>query len=236
MADPPRGVHQHRRSRAPCAPLDAAIAVGHVANMVSGRPLLRALKDSTSGLHRRAEQHVRILDRDATVGDYARYLRAMHGFHAPIERALAGDPVLEAAGFAAAQRRKTPLLAHDLQQVDACGSAPPCCGALPASDSVAHRIGIAYVIEGSTLGGKYILAHLPPALAPLRGTATAFLEGYGPETGARWRRFGDLAGELVASPAHEADAVAAARDTFERLIAWLARFEPRDERRTAEAS
>lgn len=177
--------------------------------MPPGRSLLRALKDGTAALHRRAEAYVRILDRDATVEDYARYLRAMHGFHAPIEAALAGCAALEAAGFAAALRRKAPLLAKDLQRVDPCGSAPACCSALPASDSVARRIGIAYVIEGSTLGGKYILAHLPQALAPLRGTATAFLEGYGADTGDRWRGFGEIAARL--GDGSEAEVVAGAR-------------------------
>lgn len=207
--------------------------------MSRARSVLRALKDSTQALHRCAEQYVRILDHDATVGDYARYLRAMYGFHAPIETALAGDLTLEAAGFAATQRRKSPLLVRDLHRIDPCGPVPPCCTALPASGSVSRRIGIAYVIEGSTLGGKYILAHLPPVLAALRGTATAFLEGYGAQTAARWRGFAEIAAQLLAAepaPDAEAEAVAGARDTFERLIAWLARFEQPDARRLAEAS
>lgn len=198
--------------------------------------VLRALKESTQALHRRAEQYVRILDHDATIDDYARYLRAMYGFHAPIENALAADGALEEAGFAAALRRKTPLLAQDLCRLDPCGPAPPCCFALPVSDSVARRIGIAYVIEGSTLGGKYILAHLPPELAALRGTATAFLEGYGAETGARWRRFAEIAARLITTAGAETEAIAGACDTFGRLIAWLARFERRDPRRARAAS
>jgi heme oxygenase len=181
-------------------------ALATVGAMPPGRSLLRALKDGTAALHHRAEAYVRILDRDATVEDYARHLRAMHGFHAPIEAAPARCAALEAAGCAAALRRKTPLLAHDLPRVDPCGSAPPCCSALPASDSVARRFGIAYVIEGSTLGGKYILAHLPPALAPLRGTATAFLEGYGADpatagaVSARSRRGWAMAPRPTSSP------------------------------------
>lgn len=203
--------------------------------MASNRSVLRALKHTTYALHRRAEQYVRILDRDATVCDYARYLCAMYGFHAPIENTLATDDALEAAGFAAALRRKTPLLAQDLRSLDAscdrpCDHAAVCCRALPVSDSLARRLGIAYVIEGSTLGGKYILAHLPPGLAGLRGTATSFLEGYGAETGARWRGFGEIAARLIAAdpvPGAEAEAIAGACDTFERLIAWLAQFERR---------
>lgn len=207
--------------------------------MPPGRPLFRALKDGTRTLHQLAEQYVRILDRDATVADYTRFLQAMHGFHAPIEAILARDPALDAAGFDARARRKSPLLARDLHQLDPRGPAPPCCPALPASDSVAHHIGIAYVTEGSTLGGKYILAHLPPQLAVLRGTATAFLEAYGAETGARWRSFTALATQLIeTAPTRGAvdQAVAAACETFTCLIAWLAQFERRDIARVAQAS
>jgi heme oxygenase len=86
------------------------------------------------------------------------------------------------------------------------------------------------VLEGSTLGGRYILAKLPPALAPLRGRATAFLEGYGAETGARWRAFGEIALRAIGSAADvdaaEDEAVAGACETFARLIDWLALHEP----------
>ena len=164
-----------------------------------------------------------ILDGDATVDDYARYLQSMLGFHAPLEAIFAGDAALEAAGFAAASRRKSHLLIQDLHSVAPCAAAPPHCSALPATTMLTHRIGVAYVIEGSTLGGKFILARLPPALASLRGTATAFLEGYGAETGARWRSFGALVDRVIDTAAAEAEVIAGARDTFARLITWLAR-------------
>jgi heme oxygenase (biliverdin-IX-beta and delta-forming) len=128
-------------------------------------PVHRAVNDATRTLHRRAEQHVRILDPDAWVDDHARYLRAMYGFHAPIEHALAADTALEAAGFAAAQRWNSPWLIQDLRRLDPCSPDPPCCDALPPGGSVARRIGISCVIERSTLGGKYVLAHLIAWLA-----------------------------------------------------------------------
>lgn len=192
--------------------------------MVPGRQPLRALKDQTRDLHLEAERHVHILEPDAALDDYARYLRAMLGFHTPIEELFASDAALAAAGFAAASRRKRQWLERDLAIVEPCGTATARCGALPSSVTFARRIGIAYVIEGSTLGGKFILARLPPRLAALRGTATAFLEGYGADTGARWRSFGALVEREVATPEAEAEAIAGARDTFVRLIDWLALF------------
>jgi heme oxygenase len=197
--------------------------------MTPGRSVLRALKDHTRDLHRDAERHVRILDADATVDDYARYLVAMHGFHAPAEDIFARDPALAALGFTASERRKTPLLIADLAAITAlrpdtlCASATRQCARLPTSTSWGERLGMAYVVEGSTLGGKFILAHLPPALAALRGTATAFLDGYGAATAARWRGFVAIVDHAVRDAASEDAIVRGARATFASLIAWLAR-------------
>lgn len=178
---------------------------------------------------------MRILDRDATVDDYARYLIAMHGFHAPLEAAFARDHALEHAGFAAATRRRSPLIHRDLSALatPSAGDTLPHCAGMPVRHSLAHQIGIAYVVEGSTLGGKYILSRLPPALAGLRGTATAFLEGYGSQTAARWRAFAGVVERVVERPDDEAAAVAGARAAFACLIDWLAGFEVPDAARVA---
>lgn len=204
--------------------------------MLAGRQPLRALKDQTQDLHERAEQYVRILDRHATVEDYRRYLVAMRGFHAPIEACFADDSALEAVGFEANTRQKTHLLTRDLLHISPCAEATPRCGALPKTHTLSRRLGVAYVIEGSTLGGKFILARLPPALAPLRGTATHFLEGYGAATGERWRSFGGVVERAITTTEEITEAVAGARDAFSRMIDWLARFEQPDPARVAEAS
>jgi heme oxygenase (biliverdin-IX-beta and delta-forming) len=201
------------------------------------RPVLRALKEGTADLHEEAERYVRILDRDAGIADYVRYLRAMYGFHAPVETMLARDPDLAHTTFGAAARcRKATWMRADLHALAITG-APDVCTDLPRAGNLARALGIAYVLEGSTLGGRFILAKLPPPLAALRGTATRYLDGYGPETGALWRAFGDLVGCSIATPRDEVAAVHAARETFARLTAWLARFEERRAQlRFAEAS
>ena len=165
---------------------------------------------------------MRILDADATLTDYRRYLAAMFGFHAPIEAVFAVHDGLRAAGFEAARRRKSPLLVDDLQALGDDPRVLPPCAALPGTTTLPRALGVAYVIEGSTLGGRYILAKLPPSLVHLRDRATAFLAGYGLETGARWRAFAAIVTRVLVTPADEREAVAGARDTFGRLIDWLA--------------
>ena len=180
---------------------------------------LRRFKDETRDLHELAETHVRILDANATVNDYRLYLRAMYGFHAPIEEMFVGDSDLAEHGFGAPLRRKAPLLLGDLRALG--DHVPPIwCTVLPDSSSLARRLGIAYVLEGSTLGGRFILAHMPAQLA---GVPTAFLQGYGPSTGASWKAYAAIAERLLATRVLLDDAIAGARDTFECLIEWLAR-------------
>jgi heme oxygenase len=180
--------------------------------------LLRRFKDDTRELHLLAEHQVRILDADATVTDYRDYLRAMYGFHAPIEEIFSADTILDGHGFTAHARRKAPLLLRDLRALGLY-TPPVWCTALPDASTLARRLGIAYVLEGSTLGGRYILSKLPSSMGEV---PIAFLAGYGHATGPNWKRFAAIAERLLVTRAAEDDAVRAAQETFERLIDWLA--------------
>lgn len=183
-------------------------------------PALRDLKHATQAHHAEAERHVQILDATACVATYERYLRRMLGFHAPMEDRLAGHAGLDALGFDAPARRKQDLLRQDLATL---GSVAPevSCRALPDVADLADAIGAAYVLEGSTLGGRFILSRLPARLRHLAGVATAFLEGYGAATGAMWRRFATIAHTGLADPGARARAIASAQATFGALTAWL---------------
>ena len=175
---------------------------------------LKRLKSGTLDLHREAERHVRILDPDATASTYECYLTRMYGFHAALEAAFAAHHGLAVAGFDAAGRRKQHLLAADLATFGV-GVASLPRSPEPPLLTLDHALGAAYVIEGSTLGGAFILSRLQPEIC---AGATAFLGGYRKETGPMWRRFG----AIVEAAAHDLDQlVVAARATFTSLIEWL---------------
>jgi heme oxygenase len=172
---------------------------------------VRSLRDATLDLHAVAERHVRILDDDATVATYVRFLDRMHGVHAATEAAFAGHAELAAAGFDAAARLKSPLLCADLARLGAVPSDARC--AIPAVSGLARGLGAAYVVEGSTLGGAFVRSRLKLADVP-----TAFLAGYGAQTGPMWKRFAAIC-ETARTDADEA--IAAARAMFVALIDWL---------------
>jgi heme oxygenase len=180
--------------------------------------VLQRLKEATADLHLEAEKHVHILEPDARRSEYVRYLRAMHGFHTPLERMFLENRELAEAGFDAEGRcRKANWMRGDLRSVGDCADLHACEN-VPEAKTLSSAIGVAYVIEGSTLGGRFILSKLPAALAPLRGNATRYLEGYGGETGARWRAFAAL---VERSSVDVAVAESAACETFGKLIDWL---------------
>jgi heme oxygenase len=75
----------------------------------------------------------------------------------------------------------------------------------PAPESQAEALGMLYVLEGSTLGGRLILRTLKD-----RGVddpRLAFLDPYGPETGVRWRSFQSV---LARETSHDEKLVAQA--------------------------
>lgn len=184
-------------------------------------PALGHLREATAALHREAERHVRILDPDATDATYVRYLARMYGVHAAIEDAFAASGPLADAGFDATARRKRDWLARDLAHFGVVASQLPRCQALPALPDLAAAVGAAYVIEGSTLGGAFIVARMRPRLGHLLAVASAFLTGHGAATGPMWRAFVALAERALDDEPRRAAAAAAARATFTTLIAWL---------------
>lgn len=192
----------------------------------ASRALLRHLREATEDLHAAAERRVRILDEEATTATYARYLTRMLGFQAPVEDALAEHGALARLGFDAPARRKQDWLTSDLRVLGIDPASVARCPRAPVFADTASALGVAYVLEGATLGGRFILAHAPGPLARLRGTATRFFEGYREETGAMWRRFG-LVATLAIRDGHEeeepaiARAIAGARVTFAELAIWL---------------
>jgi heme oxygenase (biliverdin-IX-beta and delta-forming) len=190
--------------------------------------IMRRMRDETADLHHEAERHVRILDPDASDATYRRYLGRMLGFHAPMEDRFARHRELAAIGFDAPARRKQHLLRADLAALGPAELDPgtaarplPVAADLPAIDDLASALGAAYVLEGSTLGGAFILSRMRARFAHLIGVATQFLDGYRGATGAMWRDFTALAERHLAGEPAAGAAVAAARATFEKLTAWL---------------
>lgn len=158
------------------------------------------------------------LDELATPACYAAALRALHGFHAAWEPAIWRLPGLAEAGIDGG-RRKLPLLEADLRAlgIEPCGPAPE--ARIPGA---AQALGALYVLEGATLGGRIIYRRVADALGVTPERGAAYFQGYGEDTGARWKAFGSAATRFADETGEGARVVEGAVACFAALEAWLA--------------
>lgn len=180
----------------------------------SPSPELRfALKAGTRSAHERLDAHASRLD----LSDRADYLAFLcwHGTLVPeLEAHLAGNGIAEVVADWP-ERRRTAALAADLAALGASGG-PRTDIVLPATRPA--LVGIAYVLEGSRLGGAMLVRAVAPAL---RGVATAYLDhgaGHG-----LWPRFVATINALDFTPADTEAAIGAANGTFALFAAGFAR-------------
>lgn len=87
---------------------------------------------------------------------------------------------------------------------------------VPSGDAAWHW-GVAYVVEGSQLGGAVLYKRLAAALAP---HPLAYLRGAG-APGPRWQQFLAALRTAVTTPAQVEQACTGARQAFDSLIALL---------------
>lgn len=182
--------------------------------------VLAALRQATASRHERLDRGLPLSSTDATLADYAHHLCLLRDWLAPMESWLDAyaDGPQGPAGIPAAPHLA--LIEADLAEPSLPGH--PCnarARAAPWPDcaSAAYRWGVAYVVEGSQLGGAVLYKRLAGPLAPhplryLRGAGDG---GPGP----RWRAFMEALRAGVHGEAEVAEACAGACDAFDRILA-----------------
>lgn len=181
--------------------------------------VLTALRAHTAASHQRLEDLVRIEERIGDADQYRRLLELFLGFYEPLEERL--ESLRGWEGIDLSARRKAPWLARDLAALGSSEqeirSLPRCCR-LPALETIEQGYGCAYVLEGSTLGGRHISAMLQATAVPEE--ARTFFHSYGDEVGLKWREF-IAALEAFAEGRDQAATVETAGETFECMSAWI---------------
>lgn len=155
-------------------------------------------------------------------GSYQRLLEDFLGFFEPLESRLQDFGGWEEKGFRWSERAKVAMLRADLRELGSPAEmidSLPRCDYLPRPENLAEAFGCAYVLEGSTLGGRHIMGVLAKSDVPLH--ARHYFSSYGEAVGTRWREFCAMLSEF---PDNEADAMTPlAVETFNHLSAWLSR-------------
>lgn len=183
------------------------------------RDILARLAHETAAEHAAIESATGIMRPDIGLPDYRAYLQRTYGFYLPVERGLGRLGVWPALELDASARVKLPLLASDLVALGQDPDALAVCPAPPEFATLAEALGCAYVLEGSTLGGRVISRHVQTRLGP--HVPHRFLDAYGANTGDRWQGFRAALRCFADTREVENRIIAGARQTFEAFTRWL---------------
>jgi heme oxygenase (biliverdin-IX-beta and delta-forming) len=146
------------------------------------------LKRETAAAHRSLEAYIEARHLLTSGAGYVAFLRASYAFQAEAEQALtrsgAADIIPDWH-----LRQRAHIARRDLEVLDAFAEREPTpCGRLKDVSNPAGVLGVAYVIEGATLGGAVVLRAVAPlGVSPDRGGA--FLMSYGRDRATMWQSF-----------------------------------------------
>lgn len=181
---------------------------------------LAGLRSATAAAHGDLDAALDVLDRPWDTAVHRRWLELTWGLLAPLERALAGQARRDPGALDVAGRVRADLALDDLRAL----AVPegelarlPECPDVPAVPDRAAALGVRYVLDGSTLGGRLIARTVVEAGVP--AAATTSLTGR-EGTGRRWRE--TTAAVDAAGPDALPGMTAAALATFAAYRAWLA--------------
>jgi heme oxygenase (biliverdin-IX-beta and delta-forming) len=153
--------------------------------------------------------------------DYGAFLVRLYGYYFALECVL--NPYLENSAIDDyPSRRKSHRLVDDLKRINEEHHPIELCNSLPEVESFHAALGVLYVLEGSTLGGKIIASIISSRLGSTDGFS--FFLSYGNGTAEMWSRFRS---HLQKPYTHEQqeEIVRSATVTFSTFKNWLAKDE-----------
>jgi heme oxygenase len=189
--------------------------------MSTGRPeIVDRLREATRDLHEQTEDVAAVVQ--GGMDRYRWFVARQYGFAAPLEPRLAAAPGIAATGLDLERRRRAHLFAADLLHLGVHPGMLRRCEALPRVDSAARALGALYVLEGATLGGAFLLAHLGRTLGISAAAGGSGLAPYGHALREMWVAYADaLDGFVRARPEAAPEVIDAARETFARMLGWM---------------
>jgi len=176
---------------------------------------LEAIRLYTRGLHDRVEASVDLKSCLTSRVSYAALLSRYLALYDPFENLLASLTGRSAALAATLNRPKAHLLRLDLQTLNHEASQPSTPPPFPNLNHPDSLLGALYVVEGSSLGGRYIAREVLQTLALDATSGAAFFSGDGEATGTLWKRFTETLNQEVADPALAATSACAMFKAFE---------------------
>lgn len=183
----------------------------------------KRLRQETAESHQKLEDNPlskAILTPSVSIEDYQSYLAALFGVTIACEDQI--FPAISHVIPDLADRYKSRLIINDLL---ATGLTEAEIDALPVHrfefSSIAEALGIMYVLEGSTLGGKILYRHIHEVLGLIPENGASYFWGYGAQTGNLWKSFISALTQFVDLHEERDQVIASAKNTFTIIDNWL---------------
>lgn len=175
--------------------------------MISAR-----IKEITKEAHQQLEKKVVLkIKAISSPADYAAFLKYFYAYFNAVEKAVA--PYVATILSDYDKRRNASYLKADIEALGYTTDELPEAQA-PHITNGAEAMGALYVLEGSIMGGPYIVQMLQK-----RGIEKgfSFFSGYGADSGLMWKAFQDTLNEVSADEAAGQQAMLKAAETFARF-------------------
>lgn len=188
---------------------------------------LADLKQKTADSHNELEENYyskAILEPTVTNADYQNYLAKLYGIILACEKDVypSLSPILPDLD----KRYKSVLMAADMEKT---GMPVQLISNLPVYNfkfsSIAEALGIMYVLEGSTLGGRILYQHIHKNLGWNEENGASYFWGYGQQTGMLWKAFISSFANYAVEESSEDIIISSAIETFSKINNWLTEAE-----------
>lgn len=189
-------------------------------NITATETFLERLRSTSAPSHQHLESlpvSVSIMNPNVTKEQYAHYLALMMDVVRDTETNI--YPMLNSIVPDIDDRRKALQLESDLVFLGYKnnGNANPISS--NKSITTGFAMGIMYVIEGSSLGGRVILKNINTALGFDEANGAGYFAGYGAVTGSRWKSFLDVLVKYENENDNEDEIIAGANHAFDAIAA-----------------
>lgn len=177
---------------------------------------LNNLRTKTAESHKKLEAlpiSKSIIDPKITIEEYALYLSLMHDVVLNLEETI--YPILSGVISDLSERKKAHLILNDLKNIGI--EKKQTFSPLKQSSeiSVPFAMGMMYVVEGSTLGGRFILKNIQENLAFNEEKGASFFAGYGNKTGSFWKSYLNTLTDFESGNNSEEEIIAGADYAFQ---------------------
>lgn len=151
---------------------------------------LNNLRTKTAESHKELEAlpiSKSIVDPKITIEEYALYLSLMHDVVQDLEENI--YPILSGVISDLNERKKAHLILNDLRNIGIEKKQLSFPLKNASEISVPFAMGMMYVVEGSTLGGRFILKNIQESLNFNEENGASYFSGYGNKTGSFWKNY-----------------------------------------------